>query len=77
LVTRRMNTRKGEQATIEDWLRKHTLQDMEDIVAELSARGEDVVDMSKVVHELEDIAEEEQEWEQQHMTRLRAEEQSA
>jgi hypothetical protein len=68
-----MNTRKGEQATIEDWLRNHTLQDMEDIVAELSARGEDVVDMSKVVHELEDIAEEEHEWEQEHGTKLKAE----
>ena len=56
MVTRRMNTRKSEQATIEDWLKKHTLQDMEEIVTELAANGEDVKEMSKVVHELEEIA---------------------
>jgi uncharacterized protein (UPF0335 family) len=72
-----MDTRKSEQATIEEWLKKHTLQDMEDIVAELSGRGEDVSDMSQVVHELEDIAEEEHEWEQEHGTKLKAEGETA
>ena len=66
-----MNTRKSEQATIEDWLKKHTLQDMEEIVTELAANGEDVKEMSKVVHELEEIAEEEHEWERQHGTKLK------
>jgi hypothetical protein len=77
LATRRLNTKKGEQATIEEWLRKHTVQDMEDIVTELSVRGEDVSDMSKVVHELEDIAEEEHEWEREHGTKLKAEGETA
>ncbi len=77
MVTRRMNTRNTEQATIEDWLRKHTLQDMEEIVTELATRGEDVKDMSKVVHELEEIAEEEHEWERQHGTKLRVDSETA
>jgi len=72
-----MDTKKSEQATIEEWLREHTLQDMEEIVTELSARGEDVSDMAKVVHELEDIVEEEHEWEQEHGTKLRAEAETA
>ncbi len=77
MVTRRMNTRKTEQATIEEWLKKHTLQDMEEIVTELAANGEDVRDMSKVVHELEEIAEEEQEWERQHGTKLKVDSETA
>jgi len=72
-----MNMKNGEQATIEEWLRKHTLQDMEDIVAELSARGEDVTGMSQVVHELEGIAEEEHEWEREHSTKLKADSETA
>ncbi len=37
MVTRRMNTRKTEQARLEDWMKTHTLQDMEELVTELAA----------------------------------------
>ena len=66
LVTRRMDTRRSTDTTIDQWMKTHTVQDMEDLVAELAAHGEDVKDMAKVVHDLEEMIEEEQEWEQEH-----------
>lgn len=77
MVTRRLDARKTEQAQIERWLMEHTLQDMEEIVTELAARGEDVKEMSGVVHDLEEIAEEEHEWEREHGSKLKSEGETA
>ena len=77
MVTRRMSMRNGRDTRIDDWLKTHTLQDMEEIVTELASDGENVSDMSKVVHELEEMAEEEHEWEQQGLAKPRNEGQTA
>ena len=63
MVTRRMDTERNGGTTIDHWMKTHTIQDMEDLVDELAAHGEDVKDMAKVVHDLEEMVEEEQDWE--------------
>lgn len=69
MVTRRMDTKNGRDTTIDQWMKTHTLQDMEDLVTELSSDGEDVKEMAKVVHEFEEMVEEEHEWEREHVVK--------
>ncbi len=58
-------SRKGDD--IEDWMRTHSIRDMEEIVTELATRGENVNEMAKAVHTFEDMVEEEKEWEQKNI----------
>ncbi len=38
-----------------EWARTHTLQDLEDLVNEMSSLGEDVTDISQLLHDLTEI----------------------
>jgi len=57
--------KKSEQTEIDRWMKAHTIHDMEDIVTELASNGEDVSEMARAVHDLEEMVDEEKEWEQQ------------
>lgn len=54
-------------------MRAHTLQDVEDLIAEFSSKGEDVTELSRVVHDLEVLVDEEHEWERQNPEKAKAE----
>jgi len=73
LVTKRMDTGKSEDTTIDQWMKTHSVQDMEAIVTELATEGEDVKEMAEVVHELEEMAEEEHEWEREQLVKGKGE----
>lgn len=76
MTSRAEHVHKHRNPEVEKWLKTHTVQDLDDLVAELSARGEDVTEVSKVVHELEQMVEEEHEWEQVSPEKERGEAQS-
>ncbi len=52
-------------------MKEHTLQDVEDLIAEFSTKGENVTELSRVVHELEVLVDEEHEWERQNPEKVR------
>lgn len=43
----------------QDWLEHHSMQDMKELVCELSAKGEDVSELVEAVNKLEEIADQE------------------
>ncbi len=73
LTQRTGHEQKHRNAEVTKWLKTHTVQDLDDLVAELSTRGENVTELSKVVHELEEMVDEEREWEQANPEKERAE----
>lgn len=77
MASRTAHEHRHRNADVEKWLRTHTVEDLEDLVSELSSRGEDVAELSKVVHELEQMVDEEHEWEQASPEKERGEAQSA
>lgn len=69
--------RRGRDTKIDEWMKEHTVRDMEDLVAELAAKGEDVAAVSSTVHEFEEMVEEEHDWEQRSLAKARSEERTA
>ncbi len=50
--------REAPEASAENWLNTHTLQDIRELAQELSDDGEDVSELVTAVNELEELLEE-------------------